>query len=217
LAHAQRYFSTVRAALAQAAPQVLYLGPTTLGTWGAPPRQQILEAAADSVDVLMLPSLPPDCAGCTDLQQRIDFVARHAGNKPWVNWEGYGAQADSYMAPYAATGAELQTQAQRATLYSSRLNTLLATADTATGTRHFVGLKWWAMYDSRGEQMNWGLLTPRDDAYDGVGATPARGVDAWGYPSGCLPGWGCEAAAYGDFITPVAAANWAVYTALLLR
>jgi len=216
LAHAQRYFSTVRAVLAQAAPGVLYLGPTTLGTWSAPPRRQILEAAADTVDVLMLPSLPPDCPGCTDAQQRLDFVARYAGNKPWVNWEGYGAQADSYMAPYASAGAELATQAQRAALYGARLKTLLASADTATGTRHFVGLKWWAMYDSRGEQMNWGLLTPRDDAYDGVGATPAAGVDAWGYPSGCLPAFGCEAAYYGDFVSPVAAANWAVYSALLL-
>ena len=85
-------------------------------------------------------------------------------------------------------------------MYQTRLQLLYNSADSG-GTHHFVGLKWWAMYDSPGQQTNWGLVTPRDDPYDGKSATPTAGVDAWGYPTGCVPGFGCEQAAYGDFST----------------
>ena len=216
LYHAQKYFSTIKAALAQAAPGVLYLGPTSLGTWGTPPRAQILQAAAPYVDVFVLASLPPDCSNCNDLQQRLDFVAQNGGNKPWMNWEGYPANTDSYMSPYASASNEFKTQAARAAMYASRLQTLMSAADTATGTNHFVGVKWWALYDSRGEQTNWGLLTPRDDPYDGTSATTTAGVDAWGYPTGCVAGFGCEQANYGNFLGPVTKANLGVYLQLLL-
>jgi hypothetical protein len=83
----------------------------------------------------------------------------------------------------------------------------LAAADSS-GVRHIVGLKWWAMYDMRGEQANWGLLTRRDNAYDGVADKPTAGTDPWGYPTGG------EEATYGDFLSGVTAANKAAFAAI---
>ena len=173
---------------------------------GSPPRKQILQAAAQYVDVLVTASIPPVCSNCTDIQQRIDFLAQYGGDKPWVNWEGYWADADSYMSPYASAGAFLTTQAARGQMYQQRMNEFLKTADSG-GTYHLAGLKWWELYDNRGEQANWGLITRRDDPYDGVAATTKSGVDQWGYPTGCLTSFGCEWGSYGDFITPVMRAN----------
>ena len=209
LFYAQHYFATIKAALASAAPGVMYFGPTSIGTWGTPPRRQILQAAGASLDALMVASLPPDCANCTDIQQRLDFVSQYGGDKPWISWEGYQAKADSEMAANASSADELQTQEARGQLYAKRLQQLAAAADSS-GVQHLVGLKWWAMYDSRGEGANWGLLTLRDDPYDGVASTAAAGKDQWGYPTGCLPVFGCEPAHYGDFLDSVARANLAL-------
>jgi hypothetical protein len=60
---------------------------------------------------------------------------------------------------------------------------MLNSADSPTGTYHLVGYKWWQLYDDRGQQANWGLLTRRDNAYDGQQAVMAKGTGAWGYPN----------------------------------
>jgi len=207
LLHAQNYFSTIKGILQAAMPGVLYAGPTSLGTWGTPPRRQVLQAASQYVDLLGLATMPPLCSNCTDLQQRVDFVTTYAGDKPWISWEGFPANADSYMSPFATPQDEFTTQAARGAAYQQRIQQLLGAADSTTGTYHLVGFQWWDLYDMRGESTNWGMLTPRDDAYDGVSATKTAGADSWGYPTGCLTGYGCEQGNYGNFITPVTNGN----------
>ena len=204
--HAEKYFSTIRNILREAAPGVLYGGPTVLGTWGAPPRREILEAASESVDILGLSTTPPMCSNCTDIPQRIDFCARYGGDKPWISWEGFQAPADSYLSKAARRTDRLKTQAQRGQLYQKRIQQLLENRDTG-GTSHLVGFKWWELYDNRGEQGNWGLITRRDDPYDGEAAAVMPGADSWGYPTGCLPEFGCEKGSYGDFLGAVRKAN----------
>ena len=49
------------------------------------------------------------------------------------------------------------------------------------------------------EKKNWGLVSLMDNAYDGVEAGMAQGIDAWGYPTGG------EENNYGDFIGPARA------------
>jgi len=49
--------------------------------------------------------------------------------------------------------------------------------------------------------MNWGLVSLRDNAYDGKEAIRAAGVDPWGYPTGG------EERDYGNFLGAVIAAN----------
>ena len=72
---------------------------------------------------------------------------------------------------------------QRGDLYNKMMEGLLNTMDS-NGTYHIVGFEWWDLYDMRREQTNWGLLTPRDNAYDGVQAVEEEGTDAWGYSTG---------------------------------
>ncbi len=205
--HVEKYYSIIKAGLQAKAPGVLLLGSSPLGSWGAPARRQVLQAASQHLDLIIMPSTPAKCSNCTDIQQRIDFVAQYGGDKPWLSWEGYPANADSYMSPYASSGEQLQSQAARGQLYEQRMQQLLNARDGMTGTYHLVGLEWWEMYDNRGERINWGLVTRRDNPYDGVSATTSPGADSWGYPTGCLPTFGCEQASYGDFITPVRNAN----------
>jgi hypothetical protein len=55
--------------------------------------------------------------------------------------------------------------------------------------------------DNWGEKSNWGLITRRDNAYDGKEAVRAKGADASGYRTGG------EDRNYGNFIDAVASAN----------
>jgi hypothetical protein len=213
LAHlAKYYFSVIKNALQQGAPGFLYLGPTNMGGWGAPPRREILQAATQYLDVYMLSTIPSLCASCTDDQQRIDFVARYGGDKPWANWEGFFAHADSYMSELPIASCSVPpnaTQQLRGQLFQTMVNGTVDAKDSSTGTYHFVGYKWWEYYDNRGEKANWGLATRRDNPYDGVSAVMAAGKDAFGYPTGG------ERANYGDFLSLVTNSNTTVYKRIL--
>jgi hypothetical protein len=208
LAYASSYFSTVKSTLNQAAPGILYMG-TLMGGWGTPPRASILQAARQYVDVMQIVQIPPNCSNCTDAQQRIDFVDQYGGDKPWLQWDGYVANADSYMSPWPNQfgGAEYPTQAARGLNYQNRMTGYLTSKGSTSGIYHTVGFEWWDYYDMRGEQLNWGLVTPRDNPYDGISATTQSGMDSWGYPTGCASTVSCEKASYGDFLTAVRQAN----------
>jgi Putative Ig domain len=207
LHHAQKYFSTATSIVHQAAPGVMISGPAPIGSWGTPPRRQILQAASQYLDILSDPNLPAACSDCTDLQQRVDFFAQYGGDKPWFSWEGYPANADSYESIYAQSTDAFKTQASRGQFYQQRMTALLNSKDSQTGTYHLVGLEWWDLYDMPNEQLNWGFMTLRDNVYDGVSSITTPGADAWGYPTGCLANFGCEQANYGNFVDAVLNAN----------
>ncbi len=214
LYYAQQYFSEIKSALRAVAPWVLYLGPTSLGSWGTPPRRQILQGAAPYEDIYVLGSVPSECRPCGDDQQRVDFVSEYGGNKPWMNWEGFFGQPDSYMSVYPTPTVPFPytaNQSQRGALFATMVSDMLNSADSQTGTHHFVGYKWWRLYDDRGQQANWGLLTRRDNPYDGVSAVVAPGMDAWGYTTGG------EQANYGNFIGAVTTANQSIYNTLVVH
>lgn len=221
---ATQYFSTIRNVLNNLVdPQtnqpikVLYLGPTSLGSWGDPSRAQILKAASSYLDVASIPTVPTLCSSCTDDQARIDFINANLGNLPWIEWEGLTAQNDSYFSqgecgcdPASPSSApDSSTQQDRGALFEQMVAGLLSAKDSATNTYHVVGYDWWQYYDSEGEKTNWGLLTRRDNAYDGAQSTTSTGADAWGYQAGG------EQQSYGDFIDDVITANLNVYKTLL--
>jgi len=212
LYHAQKYFSVIKSALTTAAPGILYLGPTNIGGWGAPPRAQILQAAGQYVDVIPISSIPTGCLSCTDDQAKMNFIALNGGNKPWINWEGDLAQPDSYMSPFAATQTSFPqstTQVDRGLLFQTMITQQLTATDTTTSTYHIVGYKWWQFYDDRGEASNWGLATRRDNSYDGKAAVIGAGKDSWGFSAGG------ELMDYGDFLDDVTGANLNIYKTLL--
>jgi hypothetical protein len=71
-----------------------------------------------------------------------------------------------------------------------------------------VGFKWWAWGDSWGEKSNWGLVSFRDNAYDGNEASIAAGADSWGYTTGG------EERNYGNFLDAVTQENLKILRAL---
>jgi len=201
-----QYFGAQKTQYQRYAPG--YLLTQEIGGWGAPPRKEVLTEAAKYVDIFTLESVPPYvCSNCTDAQARINFTAQYGGDKPWINWQGFVAQADSYMSaapPLTSRAPAFSTQRARGASYQTMVKTFLSAADSA-GTYHIVGFEWWGMYDMISQQTNWGLLTPNDNAYDGREAIIAAGVDQWGYPTGG------ETADYGDFIYSVRSANFSIY------
>ena len=228
---ASTYFSSVKNRIEAAAPGYLYFPVDPMGGYGCPPHREVLEAAALHADVLPFSAIPVnDPTGIvTDQQARIDFVAQYAGNIPWFNTHFLLAQADSYFPASQFPLANVftfSTQLARGQYYQSKTNTQLDTAISSgcncafAGTYPIVGQNWWQLYDDPGQKANYGLLTLRDDPYDGVASTPNQGVDKWGYPTGCqgsaaLPGptTPCEQGSYGDVLNSIVSANsaWLAY------
>ncbi len=207
-----QYFSIMRTAWTNTttgAPGVML--SMILGGWGSPPRPEALTEGGKYLDLVQMSEMPPAAwacptGGCTDTQARIDFVVKNLGNKPWWNWEGIDANPDSAESAYKSI-SPYTTQAQRGAGYQTMVDTLLnSTKDSTNGVYHVVGFYWWGAYDMDGEKLNWGVITPRDNPYDGKSATvTGNGNDQWGYPTGG------EAANYGDFVDDVTTANQGVY------
>lgn len=233
---AAQYFRTHKNAFNTNAPGVLYVGSTNLGAWGSPARSQVLQAAGALCDILSEGMIPPNLSD-TDNQNRYNYVASNGGDKPWIEWIGFDAQADSYFSPYGTAGidqvvAHAATQAARGTTFTTILNKWQTLSDATFSSSHIIGYRWWAWQDGRGETHNWGLVTRRDNPYDGRAATGNAGTDRWGFPSGCYGSSGCEQvcpsttscvgatkANYGNFIDSVQAGNsyWLNYVTRTLH
>ncbi len=189
---AEKYFATVQAEVRARLPNTLYLGPTNVGSWGAPARRQVLKAAGRHVDVLRI--------SWSGQQDRLNFVAQHAGDVPLAIWLGAFANPDSAL--YRYHNPWFSSQAERGNYYRQMLAKLFESSATATGVHPFVGLEWWEFHDNWAEKSNWGLVTLSDNAYDGKEAVRAKGKDQWGFATGG------EERDYGDFISHVREANF---------
>ncbi len=238
--YGKTYLNINKSVAAAAAPGVMWsIGQ--LGGYGVPARSKVLQAAGQINDFLYIYQLPPNnptSSGgtgtyITDGQARVDYVAKWAGDKPWINFMLYTAQADSYGLNdpngYSVSGTlDFGTQVARGTFYQTRVNQFLTTQISSncscsfSGTFPFVGQAWWTWVDTYSAATtprlnNYGLITTRDDPYDGKATSPSLGKDQWGYETGCQgqdayfggqtgknP---CEASTYGNFIGYVRDAN----------
>jgi hypothetical protein len=192
---AKKYFSTYRAQIKRAYPHVLYLGSTTIGGWGAPPRRQILQAAGQYVDVIR--------TTYNGEPARLDFIAQHAGDKPIMTWLGAVANPDSafFRHPNGGQSNMFATQAERGQYYATSVTTYVDAVAKPTGAKPFIGIQWWEFLDNAGEKANWGLVTLSDNAYDGFEAMKATRRNSAGLPVGG------EERDSGDFISKVRETN----------
>ncbi len=203
---ADHYFSMCKSQIQSWMPGVMYLGPTSLGTWGAPSSRQVLQAAGKSVDVMIMGSGPDGPL----TQQMLDFIYTYFGDKPFYMGEFRVANPDSAMFPYRATG-QFATQAARGQNYSEDVTKYPNAAYTANGSRPYVGVFWWEYIDNVGQQSDWGLVSPSDNAYDGNEAVKGSGgVGVRSVP--CSPplnalSCGGEQRNYGDVISGVKSAH----------
>jgi hypothetical protein len=96
------------------------------------------------------------------------------------------------------------TQAARGAVYANWINDLM-NLQGSDGNKFVMGYHWWALVDNSSEKHEFGIVTYRDNVYDGVEAKSATGADPWGYPIGG------EVGDYGDLITAMRNAHLAAY------
>jgi hypothetical protein len=124
---------------------------------------------------------------------------------PMVLWDTHIANADSSMSTSSCTawGALCSaTQAQRGAAYAAEVASV-ANVQGTNGDYPIIGIRWWQWNDNPAENMNFGLVSLKDNAYDGIenvsSATPCDTTT--GYTCGGEP------AVYGNFLGPVTTAN----------
>lgn len=199
---AGEYFGTLNNHLKAAAPHMLYFGADTVGTWGAPPRKEILQGATPYVDGLFTQWYGnlPDQATAGEM---YSFLTQNFG-KPLINFMTLNAQPDSALFGFAAgSGPTLAVQPLRGQQWSATTSALLNTP-SFNNTYQWIGNVWWGSHDFLNEETDWGLKTPSDNAYDGHESV--TGSVSCSPP---LQSFKCggEARNYGDLVTGVKAAN----------
>ncbi len=195
---AERYFSTVARAIRLATPNHLVFGPAPLHDGRIP----VLRAASRHLDVLQIFISQGRLA---DLEAIIDRAHTHF-RKPLFLWTTFQAQADSPLAGHAGwKDYDFPTQRERGLAYANYLKRL-ERFRTKDGVNPVVGIDWWAWADktSGGENTNFGLVSLRDNAYDGKEAVRSVGRNAAGYAIGG------ELRDYGDFLSIARRANYGV-------
>ena len=201
---AGQYFGTLSKHLKAAAPNMPYFGADTTGTWGAPPRKEILAGAAPFVDGVFT-QWYPDQPDATTAGQMYAYLTKYLGDKPLMNFLTLCANPDSAMSASGLSGC-FSTQTARGQEW---LNTTTGMLNTLSSNNSYpwVGTVWWGSHDfngANGEFTDWGLKTPSDNAYDGREAVTA--TVACSAPLQNLT-CGREKANYGDVITSVRTAN----------
>jgi hypothetical protein len=197
--YADQYFRIVTQAIRAATPNQLVLSPV-LDSHGGMSRPQVLKAAGKYCDVIQVNFDP----------QRPDLLVKtyQVTGKPMFSWLGLKANPDSALRDSGNTEPGLATQADRAALYAKEVVSLFS-LKVSDGTYPVVGMDWWEYMDKLGEKSNWGLVTAKDNAYDGKEDVAASSTDSWGYATGH------EMGDFGDFLTGAKDANLAIDRQLL--
>ncbi|HEV2385858.1 MAG TPA: putative Ig domain-containing protein, partial [Candidatus Acidoferrales bacterium] len=140
---AAEYFGQCRNQIKSVFPNILYLGPTTLGTWSAPSRAAVLQAAGQYLDAMSLGGQ------ATLAPAMMDYVAQHFGDKPYFTGVYLTANPDSALNAYsqASVGSTLGTQPARGQAYYDLASGIQTTA-TSAGSYPYVGTIWWQYVDS---------------------------------------------------------------------
>ncbi|HEV2022113.1 MAG TPA: hypothetical protein VGQ94_06250 [Terriglobales bacterium] len=188
---ADRYFAVVAAAIRTATPNHLVLSPSMLNAHRGLSRRQILRAAGRYCDLIQVHQDPDTPA--------LIGVTYQEAKKPLISWVGIAARADSAVDTPSDQG-EVKTQGERGVRYQQLVETLFS-YHVPDGPYPMVGLDWWEYMDKVDEHVNWGLVTPQENAYDGNEAVIRRGTDRWGYSTGG------EERNYGDFLSSATNAN----------
>lgn len=177
-------------------PGLLYLGPDSLGTWSVPSRAPVLKAAGENADAIV------NIGEKSFTQPMMDFMAANYGDKPYYEGEFRTANRESALFSFGeeSVGGGFPSQAARAQDFAQNVAGLHER--TAHGSAPYVGYLWWRLTDDWAERLNWGLVTARDNAYDGCEARISPGVDAFGFPTGG------EVRDYGDVLDAVKKANF---------
>jgi hypothetical protein len=194
---ARKYFEVTTTAFRTYRPNFLILGPM-FSTWYTAPRDEVMDAAKDLIDVFGV-------GGAAD----HEYIYNYTGKPILVYTTWVTAEPDSPLLTPCVSVPQgydkcRDTQEERGELYRERLIEWKDKA-AAGGDRYVVGIQWWKWSDNGPdywlEQQNFGFVSIKDNAYDGVEARIATGTDSNGYAVGG------EIANYGNYIGTVISAN----------
>jgi hypothetical protein len=175
----------------------MYVGPDGFATWSTPPRKEVLQGAAPYLGMAIMGY----GEGTQFTQPELDYLTSWFGH-PYFSASFLHSEADS---PYAVSNPltpDYATQALRGAAYISSMGNSLAAR--SGGINPFLGNLWWAYVDTDSPMVNWGLVTPLDNAYDGH-ETVTGSVSC----SAPLAAYACggETGNYGNVISSVITAN----------
>jgi len=183
---ARRYYKVTSERMRQYAPGKLIFSNITLNGHQGLSRRQVLQAAGEYVDVIN--------ASIRD-QKVLDKTAEYAGDKPIVSYDSFVANPDSGLSnsenPKNGGFNLYNSQRERGEGYAQKLAFLRDAQVTHTGQFPVVGMKLWQYVDNWGEKTAFGLISGRDNPYDGALTSAPY----------------AETRQYGDFVGAAAAAN----------
>jgi hypothetical protein len=202
---AAKYFSDCQTQIHAVYPNVMNLGPDSLSAWSAPPPAPVLKAAALYTDAFFTATI-----STTFSQAEMDFIESNYGDKPYFGSFYTAANPDSALSAFTGSG-NFSTQAARGSAYSTMVTAQLNSHTTA-GNFPYIGTYWFKYYDGWNENMNWGLVTHLDNAYDGHNpasgsvtcSAPLTAYTCGGEP---VPASGSGTPPFGNLITSAKSAN----------
>jgi hypothetical protein len=200
----QRYFQVCHDAIRSVDKNHLYFGIVSLTV--DTPRPVIL-GARDYVDAFVASLQHIDeRAPMKDKPPALDFY--NLTHKPILAASLFitaepDSPLDHFKEPDSQYFATFDTQEERAMFYANYLQEILDLRGD-DGTYPVFGFHWWALSDDWGAHLNLGLVTLRDNAYDGKEDTVKSGTDPWGFRT-----YG-EDQNHDDFLTGARDANFGV-------
>ena len=188
----------------------LLFGPSSLGGVGnCGVRQPVVQAMRDAgMQALAIgydPRYPSTIA--------TNNTAYDQSGLPQLTWYTVTANQDSYWHGHQGdwNNADFPTQEIRGQHYASDQQ-IFYNAAGSNGDRYILGIDWWSLTDSgSAETSNFGLMSNKDNAYDGRCAVMAPSTDQFGFPCGG------ETADYGDFLDTVIQTNSTIQQQLIIE
>jgi hypothetical protein len=192
---AQQYFKTIHDLAKANNPNHLIMAGDALHQWTRTP---ILAQEGKYMDAAILGVTPPP-------NNSVATAAYNTLGIPIIPYTVALANADS---PMSAANCSTEwgafcvaTQQARGQLYQTMGTGWFQNYVGADGYGFIVGMDLWQMVDNTSESMNFGLVTVKDNLYDGIQDRVAACTDQWGYACGG------ESGNYGDFISYVKSTN----------
>lgn len=190
--YADQYFRVVTEAIRAATPRHLVFSPAVLDSHGGLTRPEILKAAGLYCDAIQV--------GLNS--KSIDLIGEtyRETHRPLFMWLGMTANADSPIRGSGPEALTVGTQQARGDYYATQVS-FLSSYRAPDGVFPVIGIDWWEYMDKPSEKANWGLVSPRDNAYDGKEDVTAQSKDSLGFTTGG------EKGDFGDFLDAVRSAN----------
>jgi hypothetical protein len=203
---AKKYFQICHDAVRSVDTNHLIFGPVVVG--GPDTRPQVLKAAAEYLDAFWVnPHHPKDMVNPVVDTYNLTGKPFLIGSKVFMALPDSPLSANPTTNP-SANASLSNTQEERGQAYARYIHTSFQ-LEGADGVHPVLGFEWWALVDNFAEKANYGLVTNRDNAYDGKESAVAYGTDAAGRRIGG------ETKNCGDAISAIKNANQDVLRALV--